>query len=297
MKAFRFSYLLRKTFPLSTQKLLPFSSSSTAVKSPNFFCDEPDDGSPVYRHKLMFQRPTTMNWDGQLYNSVHFIGSVLFPLKRGASTETISAYTLLKVRSFPDSDRTFRILLKMWGKMAELSLQHLRPNDFIYVSGRLNSYTKVDLSGKLRTFYEVIVEELNYVAQSGQYETCKKLEQSEIKEKQLPLLSASDWEKKRKDRLYLWQVFFSNPDEWWDNRHGKVNPKAPHFKHKDTGEALWLSSSDPSWVTRQLQLHDSRMGGRRYQDSVSSRSRVSFWEYTDEEQFSVPQKKKTTQGS
>ncbi|XP_043711135.1 protein OSB1, mitochondrial-like isoform X2 [Telopea speciosissima] len=184
----------------------------------------------------------------------------------------------------------------MRDKMAEISLQHLRPNDFIYVSGHLLSYTKV-LSGKPKTFYEVIVKELNYVAQIGQYKSCKKLEESDPKEKQPPLLSVSDWEKKRKDCLYLWQVFFANPNEWWDNRHGKLNPKAPDFKHKDTGEALWLGSSDPPWVTRQLQLHDSRMSGTRYQDSVSSWSRMSFWDFTDEELVSVLQKKKIIQGS
>ncbi|KAJ9689396.1 hypothetical protein PVL29_014875 [Vitis rotundifolia] len=50
-----------------------------------------------------------------------------------------------------------------------------------------------------------------------------------------------------------------NPDKWWDNRSSKVEThdciltkeKAPDFKHKDTGEALWLSSS-PAWVLSKL---------------------------------------------
>jgi len=32
----------------------------------------------------------------------------------------------------------------------------------------------------------------------------------------------------------------SNPEEWWDNRDNKRNPKAPDYKHKDTGMGVWL---------------------------------------------------------
>lgn len=44
-----------------------------------------------------------------------------------------------------------------------------------------------------------------------------------------------------------WKNLIENPDKWWDNRANKRNPKGPDFKHKETGEALWLSSS-PAWV-------------------------------------------------
>lgn len=61
--------------------------------------------------------------------------------------------------------------------------------------------------------------------------------------------------------MELWQAFFANPGEWWDNRNKKRNPKAPDFKHKDTGEALWIEGrSTPSWVNSQLEIMDSRMG-------------------------------------
>ncbi|RVW80633.1 Protein OSB2, chloroplastic [Vitis vinifera] len=43
-----------------------------------------------------------------------------------------------------------------------------------------------------------------------------------------------------------WKNLVENPDKWWDNRSSKTKEKAPDFKHKDTGEALWLSSS-PAW--------------------------------------------------
>jgi hypothetical protein len=34
--------------------------------------------------------------------------------------------------------------------------------------------------------------------------------------------------------------FATNPDEFWDNRLNKKNPKGPDIKHKDTGNAAWL---------------------------------------------------------
>ena len=32
----------------------------------------------------------------------------------------------------------------------------------------------------------------------------------------------------------------ANPNDWWDNRDSKTNPKAPDYKHKKSGEGIWL---------------------------------------------------------
>ncbi|XP_027922400.1 protein OSB3, chloroplastic/mitochondrial-like isoform X2 [Vigna unguiculata] len=48
-----------------------------------------------------------------------------------------------------------------------------------------------------------------------------------------------------------WNDLVQNPAKWWDNRVDKRNEKAPDFKHKETGEGLWLGSS-PSWVLDKL---------------------------------------------
>lgn len=55
----------------------------------------------------------------------------------------------------------------MWNKMAEMSLQHLKPNDFIYVSGKLDCYTKSARDGQLRAYYKVeIVPEVTKVSEN-----------------------------------------------------------------------------------------------------------------------------------
>ena len=38
-----------------------------------------------------------------------------------------------------------------------------------------------------------------------------------------------------------WRCFFADTSRYWDNRFGKRNERAPDFKHKDSGEALWMN--------------------------------------------------------
>ncbi|XP_059453928.1 protein OSB2, chloroplastic-like [Corylus avellana] len=56
-----------------------------------------------------------------------------------------------------------------------------------------------------------------------------------------------------------WKDLVENPDKWWDNRLTKTNTKAPDFKHKETGEALWLKGS-PTWVLPKLPPLKSKQG-------------------------------------
>lgn len=86
---------------------------------------------------------------------------------------------------------------------------------------------------------------------------------------------------KHRKRLHLWQVFFTNPYEWRDLRKSKINPRQPDFKHRSSGEALWLKPCDPPWVMRQLRLQDSRMGGIRLGERLSHRSSLSPLSYDD----------------
>lgn len=50
-----------------------------------------------------------------------------------------------------------------------------------------------------------------------------------------------------------WALFFGDPSSYWDNRLSKRAPRAPDFKHKTSGEGLWISSRDtPAWVEGRL---------------------------------------------
>jgi hypothetical protein len=46
-----------------------------------------------------------------------------------------------------------------------------------------------------------------------------------------------------------WREYFATPTNWWDNRQGKRNPRAPDFKHRITRKALWINGwFTPQWM-------------------------------------------------
>ncbi|XP_048332537.1 protein OSB1, mitochondrial isoform X2 [Ziziphus jujuba] len=262
MKAVRLLTQVKKpsSSSLFVRSLAPFcSSSATNPRFRNSFSGEADSGCTVYQHVLKFQRPTTIGWQQVAKNnSASFIGTVLLPLDVIKSNNSkFGVHTLLDVRTSPQLSHGFRIQVHMWNELAELCVQHLKPNDFIYVSGRIGSYAKVT------------AEELNYVRQTHDL-TCQKGFEPQ---------SVETGVEKYRARLNLWQVFFTNPHEWWDNRKDKVNPKLPDFKHKDTGEALWQKPDDPPWIKKQLQLLDSKMAEQG--QVIRHGSRISKWEYDE----------------
>ncbi|PIN05079.1 hypothetical protein CDL12_22375 [Handroanthus impetiginosus] len=63
-----------------------------------------------------------------------------------------------------------------------------------------------------------------------------------------------------------WRSLVEYPSRWWDNRVGKRYPKSPDFKHKETGEGLWVSDV-PDWASSRLPpLKD----GNRNMETVQS---------------------------
>ncbi|XP_047317277.1 protein OSB1, mitochondrial [Impatiens glandulifera] len=242
--------------------LRPFSSSSFSSspadsyhrRESSLLDDSKDDGiSSVYSHTLKFQRPQTIEFRNNLFNLVTLIGTVEYSPKRvNTSSTRCGVHTILNVNKTLRSQCSLRVLLKMWNDMAEISMQHLKPNDHIYVSGFLASYSKGGIDRDARTFYEVVVKEINYVAGCGSGSTSQNFHQADSCEGETKI-------EKYSKKMYLWQVFFANPDDWWDNRKTKATEQRPDFKHKDTGEVLWLSYNDPPWIRKQLQLYDSRI--------------------------------------
>jgi hypothetical protein len=48
-----------------------------------------------------------------------------------------------------------RILVETWCEMAKMCIQHVKPNDIIYVSGHLESYLSFDRTGNPSSSYKV----------------------------------------------------------------------------------------------------------------------------------------------
>ncbi|XP_065881685.1 protein OSB1, mitochondrial [Euphorbia lathyris] len=365
-KVSRVKFLIRSLPQFSIQRLAFFSSNSAAnPRSLNFSTDEDegeegDGATSVYQYALRRQRPSTIKWDSQLKNSVSLIGSVINPLTHHKTKgDDFGAYTHINViNSSGEPDRSFRIRVDMWDGIAEMATQHIKRNDVIYVSGYLRSFEDANL-----ITYKVIAKEIRYAVQLGQQASIMKHEELQSKagkkseefvseranlgengietntshlqswqlffckpyewwdkrenkqnssapdfkhkhtgeclwlrpddppwlRKQLQLLDLEKAEQRQansrtetgmdgcKNYHHLWQVFFSNPHEWWDNRKNKKHSRAPDFKHKDTGEAIWIRPNDPSWVKTQLQLLDSRIEEQWPGRNQGSKSRVSEW--------------------
>ncbi|KAJ6940013.1 hypothetical protein NC651_006234 [Populus alba x Populus x berolinensis] len=135
----------------------------------NFSTDEDEfeetDGSAVYGHTLLSQRPSTVEWTPNL---VSFISTVdRYPISLRNMGGDFVCYTLLYARNPHDSNRWFRIQVETGDDMAKLCFQHLKPNDHTYVSGHLESYFKVS-NGNPKSSYKVVV---------SQYRTSKSLKE------------------------------------------------------------------------------------------------------------------------
>jgi len=87
-----------------------------------------------------------------------------------------------------------------------------------------------------------------------------------FKQQYAPNPNASDTENPKSAKMHKteadWKSCLAEPNRWWDNRLMKKNTKAPDFKHKDTGDALWLNGYDtPVWVHQELNNLGSTPGG------------------------------------
>ncbi|KAK4490358.1 hypothetical protein RD792_001034 [Penstemon davidsonii] len=252
-----------------------FSSSAALIRRPwTYLSDDSElsDGeSSVYKRALKLKPPSTVIYNETFHNSVSLIGVIDLPFKEiNTARGGFGVHTFLRVRTSTDTCRHFRVMLKFWNEIAEMYVEHLKPNDFVYVSGLLGSYVKANEDGNLIRNHEVIVKEINFVAKDGLSPSFQKFIKFEAG------VSAEDIKKKRRDRLHLWQIFFSNPYEWWDDRNNKTKPNSPDFKHKDTGEILYLQENDPPWIKQQLKLQDSRLNGDSPREHKISQHLSSF---------------------
>ncbi|KAI3682671.1 hypothetical protein L1987_82826 [Smallanthus sonchifolius] len=215
-----------------------------------------------------YPRPTEVPWKKELCNSVQLIGTVGTPVEfKQLSSGKVLAWCRLAVKKSA-TDTTW-INLTFWDEVAHIASQHLEKGQQIYVLGRLVSDTVDSDDGKQQTYYKVVVQQLKFVERSppsapsndGDFNYNYNSNSNS---------NSSSMTTGRKQKNYaangtgsveeLWQAFFANPADWWDNRKNKRSPNYPDFKHKDTGEALWVEGRfNPSWVKSQLSVLDSRM--------------------------------------
>ncbi|OIT08161.1 PREDICTED: protein OSB2, chloroplastic-like [Nicotiana attenuata] len=206
--------------------------------------------------RSQYPRPSEIQWNKELCNSVQLIGNVAAPVQiKHLNSGKVVAWTRLAVRK-SQNDTTW-VNLTFWDELASIANQHVEKGHQIYVSGRLISDTVEGDDGKQQTYYKVVVQQLNFVEKTSpsvaSYNGDSNSMAPSRKQNNYPANTTGSTEE-------LWQAFFANPLEWWDNRKNKRSPNYPDFKHKDTGEALWVEGRyNPAWVKSQLAVLDSKM--------------------------------------
>ncbi|GLI66652.1 hypothetical protein VaNZ11_010574 [Volvox africanus] len=80
---------------------------------------------------------------------------------------------------------------------------------------------------------------------------------------------------KRDEVLSNWEALRANPEEWYDNRSRKNNPRAPDFVRRDNRSvAIWIDGRDtPEWYEDVLEQLDSRQMGQGRGERTSNRPR------------------------
>lgn len=214
-----------------------------------------------------YPRPPEIQWKKELCNSVQLIGVVGAPvqIKHLASGKVVAWSRLAVKKSQTD---TVWINLTFWDDLAHIASQHVEKGQQIHVSGRLISDTVESDDGKQQTYYKVVVQQLNFIEKSlsSPVSLYNGDSSSATPGKRQSSYSANSTGSTSTEEL--WQAFFANPMEWWDNRKNKRSPNYPDFKHKDTGEALWVEGRyNPPWVKSQLSILDSKMESFNEQNS------------------------------
>ncbi|KAK8919084.1 hypothetical protein KSP39_PZI021919 [Platanthera zijinensis] len=252
-------------------------AGAVALPPPPFSCSS---GYGDYQHeKTAHSRPPEIPWSKDLANSVHLIGNIGASVQiKQLSSGKVLAWTSLGVKK--SSSETSWINLTFWDELAHVAFQHVEKGNQVYVSGRLVSDTTEGEDDKPRVFYKVVVQQLSFIEKTipsvSFYEQRTDSVNSGPKNENYASNSFASV-----STVELWQAFFANPVDWWDNRKNKRNPKYPDFKHKDTGEALWIEGrSNPSWVKGQLAILDERMGSFQGHGSNSTGSLLIANDFT-----------------
>ncbi|KAM7257784.1 hypothetical protein ACFE04_013525 [Oxalis oulophora] len=227
-----------------------------------------------------YPQPIEIPWNKDICNNIQLIGNVGADVdfRRFGSGKVLASTRIAVKKSAND---TTWVNLTFWDDLAHIAYQHVEKGNQIYVSGRLISDTVENDEGKQQTYYKVVVQELNFVEKStSSFALSDRNPDFSMAAKRVANNAGNSATGASTEEL--WQAFFANPTEWWDNRNNKRNPKYPDFKHKDTGEALWIEGRyNPHWVKSQLAILDTRMGSLRDQDTKGRAGYVSTDDLVD----------------
>ncbi|KAI3925409.1 hypothetical protein MKW98_015757 [Papaver atlanticum] len=265
------STIRRLCIALQSSHLFSTSSSSSPSPESELLVSESKDDDNNYKepfrfeigHKLQPQKytgnldwpkPSEIPWQSNKANSVNLIGSISMPVQlQDEYPDRKSTVISILLR---DSAPHLRIPIIFKGFLADIAAEHLKEKDVIHVAGHLSGDS---LPPKLVKEYghfgiQVMAHSISFIKEPFQgnqtYTTYTQGEQTSGQ----PVNTLKDT---------LWRDLFDNPSQWADYRKDKLNrlvkPKHPDFKHKDSGQPLWINSA-PNWAISELQITSGKEG-------------------------------------
>jgi len=232
--------------------------------------------------------PSVVTWTPELANSVTIIGNVgADPEIRHFSSGTCVANVRLAVNGgrkaemtdgAVEEDKTNWFAVDIWGEEAMRMAEHVSKGKTICVQGQLKTDTWTDKdTGAPRSRVKIVAKNFSFVQsakaqqggggygqqqQSGGYGSdmapaATRQQSSPPPQQRQQPPQQTGMPPGASPKEALWRSLAEAPDTWWDNRDRKsqpgANPRSPDFKHKETGEALWVESRDtPAWVLETL---------------------------------------------
>lgn len=213
--------------------------------------------------------PQEVVWTAEGANSVSLIGNLGGDpdLRYLESGQVVSRMSLAVSRG----QNTDWFNCECWDQVAHLAAQHLSKGSRVQVQGKVVVDSWQDRqTGQRRTAFKVRVNQFDFVrsmqgaegaAPDGGFRGGEAGGFSSQPTSGQPY-GGSTMSRSTEAR---WAEFFAQPSLYWDNRTTKRNPRAPDFKHKDSGEALWIDSRDtPGWVADSLRKLDEVGGGAEF---------------------------------
>ncbi|UPR00756.1 single-stranded DNA-binding protein [Chloropicon primus] len=201
-----------------------------------------------------------VEWQAENANAVTLIGRLgrepeVKYLENGKVTANVS---LAVSRGKNQSAHWFE--LDFWDEDARLVADNCRKGQQVQVQGRLTQNTWRDkMTGQKKEKVRVVCNRVALVAGGAQGGGDGGFDsfQGGLGGKYSPSGGRGGGAVASKDLEGRWAALFCSPGDFWDNRATKKNPRAPDFKHKETGEALWIESrGTPAWVASSLKELD-----------------------------------------
>ncbi|KAF2325285.1 hypothetical protein GH714_026112 [Hevea brasiliensis] len=171
-----------------------------------------------FNQVVEYAKPAVVPWNKELCNTVHFIGIVGTPVEiKHLPSGKVLAWTRLAVKK--TATETTWISLTFWDELAQVTSQHVEKGHQIYVSGRLVSDVVENDDGKQQTYYKVVVQQLNFIERSSGSPALYDRDSDSMVASRKFGNNATNSTVSTEE---LWQAFFANPLEWWDNRKNKA---------------------------------------------------------------------------